>query len=142
MPHRLEPITLEVETLVTYKSWLHTTRDYHLIGVIAFAAPETHIKAEWDDVEYIRRRTDEFSIIGFPEFLAGMVLDLRDLSFLLDADAPIFPWRMMEEECPIRVIVNHAQRAHYSAVFEPAWLAWDLDSGIADIRGLLDRKIQ
>lgn len=142
MPHHLEPITLEVETPVTYKSWLHTTRDYHLVGVIAFAAPETHLAGAWDDIEYIRRRTDEFSIIGFPEFLSAMVLDLRDLPFLLDADAPVFPWRMMEEECPIRVLVNHDHRAHYSSVFEPAWLAWDLDSCIADIRSLLDRKTQ
>jgi hypothetical protein len=142
MPHRLEPITLEVETSVTYKSWLHTTRDYHLVGVIAFAAPEKHVKVEWDDIEYIRRRTDEFSIIGFPEFLSAMILDLRDVPFLLDADAPVFPWRMMEDECPIRVLVNHTQRAHYSSVFEPAWLAWDLDSCLADIRSLLDRKIQ
>jgi hypothetical protein len=142
MPHHLEPITLEVETLVTYRSWLHTTRDYHLVGVIAFAAPETHLAGVWDDIEYIRRRTDEFSIIGFPEFLSAMVLDLRDLPFLLDADAPVFPWRMMEEECPIRVLVSKAQLAHYSSVFEPAWLGWDLDSCIADIRLLLDRKIQ
>lgn len=142
MPHRLEPITLEVESPVTYKSWLHTTRDYHLIGIIAFAAPETHIAGEWDDLEFIRRRTDEFSIIGFPEFLSAMVLDLRDLPFLLDADAPVFPWRMMEEECPIRVLVSQTQLAHYSSVFEPAWLGWDLDSCITDIRSLLDRKIQ
>ncbi len=142
MPHRIEPVTLEVETPVTYKSWLHTTRDYHLVGVISFAAPETHLKAEWDDLEFIRRRTDEFSIIGFPDFLAAMVLDLRGLSFLLDADAPIFPWRMLEEECPIRVLVNREQQAHYSSVFEPAWLSWDLDSSLADIRSILDRKIQ
>ncbi len=142
MPHRIEPVTLEVETPVRYKTWLHTTRDYHLIGVIAFSAPETRLTAEWDDLEYIRRRADEFSIIGFPEFLAGMVIDIRDLPFLLDAEAPIFPWRMMEEECPIRVLVSSDQRAHYSGVFEPAWLAWDLDSCISDIRTLLDSKIQ
>jgi len=142
MPHRIEPVTLEVETPVRYKSWLHTTRDYHLIGIIAFAAPESHVAAQWDDLEYIRRRTDEFSIIGFPEFLAAMVLDLRDLPFLLDADAPVFPWRMMEEDCPIRVLVSSDQRAHYSSVFEPAWLAWDMDSCLADIRAILDRKIQ
>jgi hypothetical protein len=142
MPHRLEQITLEVESPVTYQSWLHTTRDYHLVGIIAFAAPETHLIGGWDDLEFIRRRTDEFSIIGFPEFLSAMVLDLRDLPFLLDADAPVFPWRMMEESCPIRVLVGHDQRAHYSAVFEPAWLAWDLDACITDIRALLDSKTQ
>ncbi|WP_410210896.1 hypothetical protein [Aquirhabdus sp.] len=142
MPHRIEPVTLEVETPVRYKTWLHTTRDYHLIGVIAFSAPETRLTAEWDDLEYIRRRADEFSIIGFPEFLAGMVIDLRDLPFLLDAEAPIFPWRMMEEDCPIRVLVSSDHRAHYSSVFEPAWLGWDLDTCISDIRTLLDSKIQ
>ncbi|AXI01774.1 hypothetical protein [Aquirhabdus parva] len=142
MPHRIEPVTLEVETPVRYKTWLHTTRDYHLIGVIAFSAPETRLTAEWDDLEYIRRRADEFSIIGFPEFLAGMVIDLRDLPFLLDAEAPIFPWRMMEEDCPIRVLVSSDHRAHYSSVFEPAWLGWDLDACISDIRTLLDSKIQ
>ena len=142
MPHRIEPVTLEVETPVSYKTWLHTTRDYHLIGVIAFSAPETRLTAEWDDLEYIRRRADEFSIIGFPEFLAGMVIDLRDLPFLLDAEAPIFPWRMMEEDCPIRVLVSSDHRAHYSSVFEPAWLGWDLDACISDIRALLDSKIQ
>lgn len=142
MPHRIEPVTLEVETPVTYKSWLHTTRDYHLVGVISFSAPDHHLVAEWDDLEFIRRRTDEFSIIGFPDFLAAMVLDLRGLPFLLDADAPIFPWRMLEEECPIRVLVSRTQLAHYSSVFELAWLSWDLDSSIEDIRSILDRKIQ
>ncbi len=142
MPHSIEPVSLEVDTPVRYQSWLHTTRDYHLIGVIAFSAPETHLQAQWDDLEYMRRRTDEFSVIGFPEFLSAMVIDLRGLPFRLDMEAPIFPWRMLEENCPIRILVHQDQRAHYSSVFEPSWLGWDMDACISDIRQLLDSKVQ
>lgn len=141
MPFTIEQVSLELDTPVTYKTWLHTTRDYHLIGMIAFSAPASRKIARWDDLEYMRRRTDEFSIIGFPEFLSAMVIDLSDLPFLLDGEAPIFPWRMLEENCPIRILVSPDQRAHYSSVFEPAWLDWNREQAMSDIRNLLDKRI-
>ena len=141
MPYPIEQVTLELESTVHYKTWLHTTRDAHLIGVIAFSAPLHQHEAKWDDLEYMRRRTDEFSIIGFPDFLSAMLIDLSQLSFVVDAEAPIFPWRMLEENCPIRVLVRPEHRAHYSAVFEPAWLAWDLDGTLRDLRNMVDMRM-
>ncbi len=141
MPYALESVTLELESPVRYQSWIHTTRDEHLIGVIRFEAPSGHTEAQWDDLEYMRRRTDEFSIIGFPEFLSALIIDLTGLPFLLDAEAPIFPWRMMSEDCPVRLLVGREQRAHYTSVFEPAWLEWDLDTAIRDLRDLLDTQV-
>ena len=141
MPFPIDKVSLELDTPVTYETWLHTTRDQHLIGVIAFRAPDSRIVARWDDLEYMRRRTDEFSIIGFPEFLSAMVIDITGLPFLLDGEAPIFPWRMLEENCPVRLLVHSEHRAHYSAVFEPAWLDWDRDQAIRDIRNALDTRI-
>ena len=141
MPFTIEQVSLELDTPVTYKTWLHTTRDYHLIGMIAFSAPDSRKIARWDDLEYMRRRTDEFSIISFPDFLSAMVIDLSNLPFLLDGEAPIFPWRMLEENCPIRILVSADQRAHYSSVFEPAWLDWDREHAMSDIRNLLDTRI-
>jgi hypothetical protein len=141
MPFTIEQVSLELDTPVTYKTWLHTTRDYHLIGMIAFSAPDSRKIARWDDLEYMRRRTDEFSIIGFPEFLSAMIIDLSNLPFLVDGEAPIFPWRMLEENCPIRILVNADQRAHYSSVFEPAWLDWDREQSLRDIRNVLDKRL-
>jgi|JI10StandDraft_1071094.scaffolds.fasta_scaffold24439_6 hypothetical protein len=141
MPYPIEQVSLELDTPVSYKTWLHTTRDYHLIGVIAFFAPTSYRQGKWDDLEYVRRRTDEFSVVGFPEFLSAMIIDVSGLSFVMDGDAPIFPWRMIEDNSPVRLLVHHDHRAHYSSVFEPAWLEWDLEVAIRDIRNLLDSRI-
>ncbi len=158
----LEPVDLAVDSQLTHQTWLHTSTDDHLIGVITFyvtalvdpnkpLVPTMQPSSEhvvscdalprhntWDDIEYIRRRIDEFSIVGFPDFLSALIIDLSHLPFLLDADAPIFPWRMLEDHCPIRVLVHGQQRAHYSSVFEPAWLAWDLEHALLDLRKQVD----
>lgn len=70
-----------------------------------------------------------------------MIIDVSGLSFVMDGDAPIFPWRMIEDNSPVRLLVHHDHRAHYSSVFEPAWLEWDLEVAIRDIRNLLDSRI-
>jgi hypothetical protein len=141
MPYPLDAVTLELESPVRYQTWVHTSRDGHLIGVIRFTAPPQHREAQWDDLEYMRRRTDEFAIIGFPEFLEALIIDLSDLPFLLDAEAPIFPWRLMNEDCPVRLLISREQRDHYTSVFEPAWLDWDLDTAIRDLREFLDAQV-
>lgn len=136
MPYSLTPIHLELPTKLTYRCTLHTSRDGHLIGVIAFEGDT--VPLSWYDLEFLRRRSDEFSVMAFPEYIAGLIIDLRNLTALLPADAPIFPWRLTEEDCPIRVLVSQEQRAHYSSVFEPAWLAWDLQATIKDMREFFD----
>lgn len=141
MPYPIEQVSLELETPLTYQTWLHATRDYHLIGVIRFSAPDSQQSPTWDDLEFLRRRTDEFSVVGFPEFLSAMVIDLSALPFVVDGEAPIFPWRMLEDNCPIRVLVSAQHRAHYSAVFEPAWLEWSMEVAIRDLRNALDSRI-
>lgn len=142
MPLKLEPVSLSLQTPLTCQTWLHHTRDYHLIGIIDFQAPPTYRQGHWDDLEFMRRRVDEFASVGFPEPLAAMVLDLREVPFLVDADAPILPWRLIEEEGPVRILTSRAQRAHYSSVFEPAWLEWDLEICLESLRQILDARLQ
>lgn len=136
MPYTITPISLELPTSLSHHCWTHTSRDGHLIGVIAFESSQTQIN--WFDLEYIRRRTDEFAVMAFPDYISALIIDLRGLTALLDTEAPIFPWRLTEEDCPIRILVHYEQRAHYSAVFEPAWLAWDLQATLKDLRDFFD----
>lgn len=136
MPYSTTPVSLEIPTTITHQCRLHTSRDGHLIGIIAFESGSTTLN--WQDLEYIRRRCEELSLMAFPDFIAAFIVDLRDLAALLDGDAPILPWRIAEDDCPVRVLVSDEQRAHYSAVLEPAWLAWDLDATIKDMREFLD----
>lgn len=136
MPYSITPVSLELRSTITHQCSLHTTRDGHVIGIIAFEgnAPELN----WHDLEYMRRRCEEFSLMAFPDYIAGFIIDLRHLTALLDVEAPIIPWRISEDECPIRVLVGSEQRDYYSSTFEPAWLAWDLQATLKDMRDFFD----
>ncbi|RYY77850.1 MAG: hypothetical protein EOO69_13015 [Moraxellaceae bacterium] len=138
MPYSVIPVQLDLPTSLKHQCWLHTSRDGHLIGIIAFEgdAPELN----WYDLEYLRRRSDEFSVMAFPEYISALIIDLRHLEARLEADVPIFPWRLTEDDCPIRVLVSDEQRAYYSSVFEPAWLAWDLQATLKDMRDFFDMR--
>lgn len=136
MPYTTTPVSLKLASHITHECSIHTTRDGHIIGIISFQSDQPYLT--WHDFEYLRRRTDEFSMMAFPDFIAALVIDLQGLQPLLRADAPIVPWRIIDEECPVRILVNAEQRAHYSGVFEPAWLAWDLQSTLKDMRDFFD----
>lgn len=136
MPYATSPISLKLASHLNHQCSLHNTRDGHLVGIIAFHSEQPFLT--WHDFEYLRRRTDEFAMMAFPDFIAALIIDLSGLIPLLRADAPIIPWRLIDEDCPIRILVSSSQRAHYSAVFEPAWLAWDLDAALKDMREFFD----
>ena len=136
MPYVLKPVSLELNARTHHECMLHTTRDGYLIGIISFI--NEYPVLTWQDLEYIRRKGEEFSVMAFPHAVSAMIIDLRDFKPWLSADAPIIPWRMMEEDCPVRILVSAEQRRHYSAVFEPAWLAWDLQATLKDMREFFD----
>lgn len=139
MPYQLSNVSLDLKSSLSHECAIHTTRDGHLVGIISFKGE--HPFLNWHDYEYLRRRTDEFSLMAFPDFISAMIIDLRDLQAWLAADAPIIPWRLSDEDCPIRILVSDEQRAHYSSVFEPAWLAWDLQATIKDMREFFDMHL-
>jgi hypothetical protein len=136
MPYILKPVSLELDARTQHECMLHTTRDGYLIGIISFVNEYPVLK--WQDLEYIRRQGEAFSVMAFPHPIAALIIDLRDFKPWLGADAPLIPWRMMEEDCPVRILVSAEQRQHYSAVFEPAWLAWDLQASLKDMRDFFD----
>lgn len=136
MPYSTISVSLEISTSLTHQCSLHTSRDGHLIGIIAFEGQQAQLN--WHDLEYMRRRCEEFSLMAFPDYIAAFIVDLRGVTALLDGEAAILPWRIAEDDCPIRVLVSDEQRAYYSAVLEPAWLAWDLDATLKDMREFLD----
>lgn len=136
MSYRQQNVTLDLDTDVTHQCTLHHTRDEHLIGIIEFSKPSFSIK--WGDLEYFRRRTEEFSVMPFPDCINAMIIDIRNVSAFLDNEVPIIPWRLLEEECPIRLIVPHERLAHYIGVFEPTWINTDLDSAISELREFMD----
>ncbi|KQC94462.1 hypothetical protein [Acinetobacter soli] len=136
MSYRQQNVTLDLDTDVTYQCTLHHTRDEHLIGIIEFSKPSFSIK--WGDLEYFRRRTEEFSVMPFPDCVNAMIIDIRNVNAFLDNEVPIIPWRLLEEECPIRLIVPHERLAHYIGVFEPTWINTDLDSAISELREFMD----
>lgn len=139
MPYQINPVSLDLSSSFTHQCSLHTTRDGHLVGIISFKSEQERLT--WYDYEYLRRRTDEFSLMTFPDYIAALIIDLREVHALLTAEAPIIPWRLSEEDCPVRILVASEQRAHYSSVFEPAWLAWDLQSTIKDMREFFDMHL-
>lgn len=139
MPYQINPVSLDLSSSLTHQCSLHTTRDGHLVGIISFKSDQPQLN--WHDYEYLRRRTDEFSLMTFPDYIAALIIDLRDVQAWLTAEAPIIPWRLSEEDCPVRILVGSEQRAHYSSVFEPAWLAWDLQSTIKDMREFFDMHL-
>jgi len=136
MAYRLQRTSLDLDTDVTHQCYLHHTRDLHLIGIIEFSKPSYVLK--WGDLEYFRRRTEEFSLMPFPDCVNAMIIDIRNISAFLDQEVPIIPWRLLEEDCPIRLVVPQDRIEHYSGIFEPTWLSSDVDSAIQEIREFVD----
>ena len=131
-----QSVVLDLDTDVTHQCYLHTTRDEHLIGIIEFSKPSYVLK--WGDLEYFRRRTDELSVMPFPECINAMIIDIRDVAAFLDNEVPIIPWRLIEEDCPIRLIVPHDRMEHYAGIFEPTWLSIDQATAIQELREMMD----
>ena len=136
MAYRLQRTSLDLDTDVTHQCYLHHTRDLHLIGIIEFSKPSYVLK--WGDLEYFRRRTEEFSVMPFPDCVNAMIIDIRNISAFLDQEVPIIPWRLLEEDCPIRLVVPQDRIEHYSGIFEPTWVSSDVDSAIQEIREFVD----
>ncbi|AXY60846.1 MULTISPECIES: hypothetical protein [Acinetobacter] len=136
MAYRQQNVSLDIDTDVTHQCSLHYTRDLHLIGVLEFTKPSYVLK--WGDLEYFRRRTEEFSVMPFPECINAMIIDIRNVTAFLDNEVPILPWRMLEEECPVRLIVPQERLDHYCGFFEPTWLNTDLETAIHELRESMD----
>lgn len=136
MTYRLQSVTLDLDTDITHQCSLHYTRDQHSIGIIEFSKPSYTL--QWGDLEYFRRRTDEFSVMPFPECVNAMIIDIRNVSAFLDNEVPIIPWRLLEEECPIRLVVPSDRIEYYSGVFEPTWLTSDVATAIVELREFMD----
>lgn len=136
MTFRRLSVSLDLDTDVTHQCYLHKTRDEHLIGIIEFNKPSYILK--WGDLEYFRRRTDEFSVMPFPDCVNAMIVDIRNIAAFLDNDVPIIPWRLLEEECPIRLVVPPDRLDHYAGIFEPTWLTTDIETSIQEIRQFMD----
>ena len=136
MAYRQQSVTLDLDTDVTHQCHLHYTRDQHLIGIIEFSKPSYILK--WGDLEFFRRRTEEFSVMPFPECVNAMIIDIRNVQAFLDNETPIIPWPLLEEECPVRLVVPQDRLDHYIGLFEPTWLTTDIETAISEIREYMD----
>ena len=136
MAYRQQSVSLDLETDVTHQCSLHYTRDQHLIGIIEFNKQSFILTC--GDLEFFRRRTDELSVMPFPDCINAMVIDIRNVTAFLDMEVPIIPWRLLEEECPVRIVVPQERLDHYAGFFEPTWLTTDMDSAIQEIREYMD----
>lgn len=136
MSYRQQSVTLDLDTDVTHQCSLHHTRDEHIIGIIEFTKSSYALK--WGDLEYFRRRTEEFSVMPFPDCINAMIIDIRQVNAFLDNEVPILPWRLLEEECPVRLVVPQERLEHYIGFFEPTWLTTDLDNAIFELREFMD----
>lgn len=136
MAYRQQSVTLDLDTDVTHQCHLHYTRDQHLIGIIEFSKPSYILK--WGDLEFFRRRTEEFSVMPFPECVNAMIIDIRNVQAFLDNETPIIPWRLLEEEYPVRLVVPQDRLDHYIGLFEPTWLTTDIETAISEIREYMD----
>jgi len=136
MSYSQQSVSLDLDTDVTHQCFLHHTRDEHLIGIIEFNKPSYILK--WGDLEYFRRRTEEFSVMPLPDCINAMIIDIRNVQPFLDNEVPILPWRLLEEDCPVRLVVPHDRLAHYTGLFEPTWLNTDVDTAIQEIREFMD----
>ncbi|NNP71829.1 hypothetical protein A7P53_05005 [Acinetobacter defluvii] len=136
MAYQRQSVFLDIDTDVTHQCFLHTTRDEHLIGIIEFTKQSYVLK--WGDLEYFRRRTEELSVMPFPDCINAMIIDIRNVAPYLDSDVPIIPWRLVEEECPIRIVVPQERLECYSGFFEPTWLSTDTESAIHELREFMD----
>lgn len=136
MSFRLTPISLSLATDVTHRCWLHRSRDEHLIGVIELTKPDSELT--WNDIEYCRRRIEELSVMPFPDCINALVIDLQSFSSQVDQEFLMLAWRLQEEECPIRLVVNPDQFDDYLGVFDPIIVATDVHEAVKEIRQSLD----
>ena len=136
MSYRLTPISLSLATDVTHRCWLHRSRDEHLIGVIELTKPDSELT--WSDIEYCRRRIEELSVMPFPDCINALVIDLQSFSPQVDQEFMMLAWRLQEEECPIRLVVNPDQFDDYLGVFDPIIVATDVHDAVREIRQALD----
>ena len=136
MSYRLTPISLSLATDVTHRCWLHRSRDEHLIGVIELTKPDSELT--WNDIEYCRRRIEELSVMPFPDCINALVIDLQSFSPQVDQEFMMLAWRLQEEECPIRLVVNPDQFDDYLGVFDPIIVATDVHDAVREIRQALD----
>ncbi|QIO06709.1 hypothetical protein [Acinetobacter shaoyimingii] len=136
MAYLRQSVSLDLDTDVTHQCHLHKTRDGHSIGIIEFSKPSYILK--WGDLEYFRRRTEEFSVMPLPECINAMIIDIRNIVAFLDNEVPIIPWRLLEEECPIRLVVPQDRLEYYAGLFEPTWLTSDVETAIQEIRQFMD----
>ncbi|GAB3047487.1 hypothetical protein GCM10027155_11560 [Acinetobacter apis] len=136
MVYKLQPISLDLKTDITHQCYVHHTRDQHLIGVIEFH--KNNYTFSWEDLEYLRRRTEEFSVMPLPDCISAMVIDIRNIAPFIDQDTPIVPWRLVDEECLIRIVVPADRLEFYTGFFEPTWLTSDMDTALSEIRKFMD----
>ena len=136
MYYSQQSVSLDLDTDVTHQCFLHHTRDEHLIGIIEFNKPSYILKL--GDLEYFRRRTEEFSVMPLPDCVNAMIIDIRNVQPFLDNEVPILPWRLLEEDCPVRLVVPQDRLEHYIGIFEPTWLNTDVDTAIQEIREFMD----
>lgn len=139
MSYRLTPISLSLATDVTHRCWLHRSRDEHLIGVIELTKPDSELT--WNDIEYCRRRIEELSVMPFPDCINALVIDLQSFSPQVDQEFMMLAWRLQEEECPIRLVVNPDQFDDYLGVFDPIIVATDVHEAVKEIRQSLDMLV-
>lgn len=139
MSFRLTPISLSLATDVTHRCWLHRSRDEHLIGVIELTKPNSELT--WSDIEYCRRRIEELSVMPFPDCINALVIDLQSFSPQVDQEFMMLAWRLQEEECPIRLVVNSDQFDDYLGVFDPIIVATDVHEAVKEIRQSLDMLV-
>ena len=136
MSFRFTPISLSLATDVTHRCCLHRSRDEHLIGVIELTKPDSELT--WSDIEYCRRRIEELSVMPFPDCINALVIDLQSFSPQVDQEFMMLAWRLQEEECPIRLVVNSDQFDDYLGVFDPIIVATDVHEAVKEIRQSLD----
>ncbi|AOA57388.1 hypothetical protein [Acinetobacter larvae] len=139
MAYPRQTVSLELDTDVTHQCSLHHTRDDHLIGIISFQKPSLFLK--WGDLEYFRRRSDEFSVMPFPDCVNAMIIDIQEVLAYLDQDVPLVPWRLLEEDCPVRIIVPAERLDYYMGIFEPTWLCSNIDIAITELRDFMDMLV-
>lgn len=133
------PISLSLATDVTHRCCLHRSRDEHLIGVIELTKPDSELT--WSDIEYCRRRIEELSVMPFPDCINALVIDLQSFSPQVDQEFMMLAWRLQEEECPIRLVVNSDQFDDYLGVFDPIIVATDVHEAVKEIRQSLDMLV-
>ncbi|MDR9777910.1 hypothetical protein RJJ65_35850, partial [Rhizobium hidalgonense] len=67
MPYSTTPVSLDIPSTLRHQCSLHTSRDGHLVGIIAFEGQSPNLT--WQDLEYMRRRCEELSLMAFPDYI-------------------------------------------------------------------------